>query len=47
MSRARRAVIGTAAALLAASVVSVPAASAADIVLPFTNYQVGGSLTVK
>jgi hypothetical protein len=33
--------------LLTAFVVSVPAASAADIVLPFTNYKVGGSLTVK
>jgi hypothetical protein len=40
-------VLGTAVALVAAAVVSVPAASAADIVLPFTNYQVGGSLTVK
>jgi hypothetical protein len=47
MSRVRRAVLGTAVALLAACVVSVPAASAADVVLPFTNYQVGGSLTVK
>jgi hypothetical protein len=47
MSRARRAVLGTAVALLAAAVVSVPAASAADVVLPFTNYKVGGSLTVK
>jgi hypothetical protein len=47
MSRVRRAVLGTAVALLAAGVVSVPAASAADVVLPFTNYQVGGSLTVK
>ena len=44
MSRARRAVLGLAVALLAACVVSVPAASAADIVLPFTNYKVGGSL---
>jgi hypothetical protein len=33
--------------LLTAVVVSVPAASAADVVLPFTNYKVGGSLTVK
>ena len=47
MSRVRRAVLGAAAALLAAGVVSVPAASAADIVLPFTNYKVAGSLTVK
>lgn len=47
MSRVRRAVLGTAVALLAAGAVSVPAASAADVVLPFTNYKVGGSLTVK
>jgi hypothetical protein len=47
MSRVRRAVLGIAVALLAAAVVSVPAASAADIVLPFTNYKVAGSLTVK
>jgi hypothetical protein len=47
MSRVRRAVLGTAVALLAAAVVAVPSASAADIVLPFTNYKVGGSLTVK
>ena len=46
MNRARRAVLALAVALMAACVVSVPAASA-DIVLPFTNYQVGGSLTVK
>jgi hypothetical protein len=47
MSRVRRAVLGTAVALLATAVVAVPSASAADIVLPFTNYKVGGSLTVK
>jgi hypothetical protein len=47
MSRVRRALLGTAVALLAAAVVSVPAASAADVVLPFTNYKVAGSLTVK
>ena len=47
MTRVRRAVLGIAVALLAACVVSVPAASAADIVLPFTNYKVAGSLTVK
>ena len=47
MPRARRAVLALAVALLAACVVSVPAASAADVVLPFTNYKVGGSLTVK
>ena len=47
MSRARRAVLALAVALAAACVVSVPAVSAADVVLPFTNYKVGGSLTVK
>jgi len=47
MSRARRAALGTATALLAACAISLPTATAADIVLPFTNYQVGGSLTVK
>jgi hypothetical protein len=47
MSRVRRTALGMAVALLAAAVVSVPAASAADIVLPFTNYKVAGSLTVK
>jgi hypothetical protein len=47
MSRARRAVLALAVALVAACVVSVPAAPAADVVLPFTNYKVGGSLTVK
>jgi hypothetical protein len=47
MSRVRRGMLGIAVALLAAAVVSVPAASAADVVLPFTNYQVAGSLTVK
>ena len=47
MSRARGAVLALAVALVAACVVSVPAASAADVVLPFTNYKVGGSLTVK
>jgi hypothetical protein len=47
MTRVRKAAFGTAVALLAAGVVSVPAASAADIVLPFTDYKVAGSLTVK
>ena len=47
MPRTRRAVLGLAVALLTACVVSAPAASAADVVLPFTNYKVGGSLTVK
>lgn len=47
MSRIRRAVLGSAVALVAAAVVSVPAASAADVVLPFTNYQVGGDLKVR
>jgi hypothetical protein len=47
MSRARRAVLALAVALTAACVVSAPTASAADVVLPFDNYQVGGNLTVK
>jgi hypothetical protein len=47
MTRVRKAAFGTAVALLAAAVVTVPAASAADIVLPFTDYKVAGSLTVK
>jgi len=47
MSRVRRTVLGTAVAMLAACAVSVPAASAADVILPFSNYTVGGSLTVK
>ena len=47
ITRARRAVLGAAAALLAACAASAPAATAADVVLPFANYQVGGSLTVK
>jgi hypothetical protein len=47
MPHPRRAVLALAVALLTACAVSVPAASAADIVLPFTNYKVGGSLTVK
>jgi hypothetical protein len=46
MSRVRRAVLCTVAALAAAAVVTAPSASA-DVVLPFTNYQVGGTLTVK
>jgi hypothetical protein len=46
MSRVRRAVLCTTAALAAAAVVTAPSASA-DVILPFTNYQVGGSLTVK
>jgi hypothetical protein len=47
MSRARRAVLALAVALAATCAISVPTASAADVVLPFENYQVGGSLTVK
>jgi hypothetical protein len=37
MLRARRTALATAAALLAAAAVSVPAASAADVILPFSN----------
>jgi hypothetical protein len=47
MSLAQRAVLALAGAVTAACVVSAPAASAADVVLPFNNYRVGGSLTVK
>jgi hypothetical protein len=47
MSRARRAVLALAVTLVAACAVSASTASAADIVLPFNNYQVGGSLTIK
>jgi hypothetical protein len=32
---------------VATCAVALPTASAADVVLPFTNYQVGGSLTIK
>jgi hypothetical protein len=46
MPRLRKTLLATVAALVAACAVSVPAASAADIVLPFTNYQVGGTLTL-
>jgi hypothetical protein len=46
MSRLRRATLGAVTALLSAAVVSVPPATA-DTVLPFTDYQVGGTLTVK
>ena len=34
-------------AFVATCAVALPTASAADVVLPFTNYQVGGSLTIK
>jgi hypothetical protein len=47
MSRARRAVLALAVALVATCAISVPTVSAADVVLPFQNYQVGGSLTIK
>ena len=47
MSRARRAVLALAVTSVAACAVSVSTASAADVVLPFNNYKVGGTLTVK
>src|SRR3982750_3680852 len=47
MSRARRAVLALAVTLVAACAVPASAAPAANVVLPFNNYQVGGSLTVK
>lgn len=47
MSRVRKAVLFLVLALAAVCAIAVPTASAADTVVPFTNYQVGGSLTVK
>jgi hypothetical protein len=47
MSRASRGALSAIAALAAAAALAVPSASAQDVVLPFTNYQVGGTLTVK
>jgi hypothetical protein len=47
MSRVRKAVLFLSLALAAVCAIAVPTASAADTVVPFTNYQVGGSLTVK
>jgi hypothetical protein len=44
MSRVRKAALGIAAALVAASVVAVPSASAQTI--PFENYEVGGTLSL-
>jgi hypothetical protein len=46
MSRTRKAALGALTAILATAVVSVPAANA-DLIIPFKNFQVGGSLTVK
>jgi hypothetical protein len=47
MSRIRRAVLALTVALAASCAIALPTASAADIVLPFQNYKVGGSLTLK
>jgi hypothetical protein len=47
MSRVRKAILSLSLALAAVCAIAVPTASAADTVVPFTNYQVGGSLTVK
>jgi hypothetical protein len=47
MSRARRAVLALAVTSVVACAVAAPTASAADVVLPFSNYKVGGTLTVK
>jgi hypothetical protein len=47
MPRLRKVALGTAAALLAACAVSLPTASAQDVVLPFEDYRVGGTLTLK
>lgn len=46
MSRMRKGALGAVAAVLLSGAISVPAANA-DVVLPFDNYQVGGSLNVK
>ena len=47
MSRASRGALSAIAALATAAVLAVPSASAQDVVLPFTNYLVGGTLTVE
>ena len=47
MSRARRAVLALAVTSVVVCAVAAPTASAADVVLPFSNYKVGGTLTVK
>jgi hypothetical protein len=47
MSRARRAVLALAVTSVVACAVAAPTASAADVVLPFSTYKVGGTLTVK
>jgi hypothetical protein len=47
MSRIRRAVLALTVALAASCAIALPTASAADVVLPFQNYKVGGSLTIK
>ena len=46
MSRARRAVLALAVTSVAACAASVSTASAADVVLPFNNYNVGGRLSL-
>jgi hypothetical protein len=46
MTRMRKAALGALTAILATAAISVPAANA-DLVIPFNNYKVGGSLTVK
>ena len=47
MFHARKALLALALSLVAACAAFAPAASAADVVLPFQNYKVGGNLTVK
>jgi hypothetical protein len=47
MFRLSRAALATLTALAAAAALIAPSAAAQDVVLPFTNYQVGGTLTVK
>ncbi len=46
MSRMRKTALGAIAAILTTAAITAPAASA-DVVLPFKDYRVGGSLTVK
>ncbi len=46
MSRMRNTALGATAAILCSAAISAPAASA-DVIVPFNDFRVGGSLTVK
>ena len=46
MSRMRKTALGAIAAILCSAAISAPAASA-DVIVPFNDFRVGGSLTVK